>query len=196
MYTMGRLVQLLVSGDTRDGRGGQPTGHSGGAETESHAEEGSTEQVACAPAYALVDALCRPSPLARPFADGVLHMEWFTAEGRDDESEAADGAPADGAAAEPPSAAPASTAPADAQPATTASTKQPPNIRKLYGGEAAGATREPSARGGAAATEDGGTRDGSGGGDPALVEAHEKLNRWYDEFLFEGMTAKLAEMAV
>ena len=28
-----------------------------------------------------------------------------------------------------------------------------------------------------------------------LTSAHERLNRWYDDYLFEGMTQRLAEMA-
>lgn len=58
-------------------------------------------------------------------------------------------------------------------------------------GEAAAAGRvgQPNAKGGASA------RASDGAGVRPLADAHERLNRWYDEFLFEGMTTRLAEMA-
>ena len=33
------------------------------------------------------------------------------------------------------------------------------------------------------------------GASPPLMEAHGCLNKWYDDYLFEGLTARLAEMA-
>ena len=30
---------------------------------------------------------------------------------------------------------------------------------------------------------------------PPLTEANERLNQWYDDFLFESMSGRLAEMA-
>ena len=74
-----------------------------------------------------------------------------------------------------------------------------PWVTRRADGAAAAAAAAATASAAAAASTEGAAAAVSGGGAAPfyspLVEAHEKLNVWYDEFLFEGMTSRLAEMA-
>ena len=166
MYTLGRLLQLLLFGSL-EGLGSAEAGEDAKAAADKDVGRGGgggggtgDGDDVSAEARAVIESLTRISPIARPKPDQLLQQAWLArgAAGSDITGVTAGG---EGSAAA------AGGSGGGDDPSSSPPSKAEPNLDKLLG--------EPSAS--------------------PLLEANEKLNRWYDEFLFEGMTARLAEMA-
>ena len=181
MYTLGKVIELLLLGDTREdsqsgdkrsARSASDGGDGGGGGA------GEVEHIS-AEARVLIEALCRPAPIARPRPRDLLHLPWIARQRSGSGDGGGGGAPE--AAAPPPDNAPSAAPSAGAVPAN--------NLKKLYSGDSGAAGSARASTEGAAAPATDASRV------PSLTGAHERLNRWYDEFLFEGMTVRLAACA-
>ena len=174
MYTLGRVLELLLYGDSRaEHRPSAPDG----ADTGTPADGAVSDEGA-----AIIESLCHPSPQARPRPIDALRYKWLSGV-RQAGDETMD-APTDGMSAEDGTAA----AEAPAAAGETGEEAPPPNVRKLYGGSGEAAQA-------ASAREQGDATEVPPEHLVPLTSAHERLNRWYDDYLFEGMTQRLAEMA-
>jgi hypothetical protein len=181
MWTLGRLMQLLLCGDLdpigggggRDGEGGGGGGGGEGGGGGSGDAETGAERVArvSEEARILLDALTKHAPAARPRAKDLLSLPWIVAAsagggGRTrEEDEEEEGGEREGP-------------PAEAEAATS-------TVADGGEGSVGAAVANATDKGDA----------GAGATVPPLLEAQERLNSWYDNFLFEGMTARLAEMS-
>ena len=192
MYTLGKVLELLLFGDARSEHtsAAREAANGGGA---SGGDEG--EVAISKDAISAIEILCQPNAQARPRPHDALQLAWLHPQrggAGGDAGDASDAPREDPAPAD---------APAAAEVGVVAGASAPPNISKLYGSSAAGgeAAAGGAARPAAAAHS---SAENAEGAQPAdleqtapLVGAHERLNRWYDDYLFEGMTHRLAKMA-
>ena len=150
MFSLGKLLELLLFGGGSDGRAAaqraagraeeqRSSGQVGGGSGDGEAGEG--DDALSAEVSGVLAALVTPKAATRPRPQDMLAQPWLT--------------------------------------------------KYVDGGAKAAADGEAAS----GSDKGGGSASSRGGPGQPLSRAHERLNKWYDEFIFEGMTSRLAEMA-